>query len=153
MGFFNRRKSGPARTKKMLRYFPIDAGISFRCSASTLIGIDWGINHLSADFLLPDDETHALRVYFDRSTIVRLLDEMPLSTETDFENCEGLVNEHFAYRVEGAVFAETQSETWKELEGHVTHYQFITGWGCMDVLSSAHPSFEVVKREPEREAS
>jgi hypothetical protein len=29
----------------------------------------------------------------------------------------------------------------------VTHYQFVTGWACMDVLSAAPPVFAVVRRE------
>jgi hypothetical protein len=57
---------------------------------------------------------------------------------------EGLVPRHFAYRVEGSIFADTQSEAWKLIYRPVCHYEFITGWGCMDVLSGAAPSFEVV---------
>ena len=82
---------------------------------------------------------------FDNQTIIRLLDEMPLSTETEPDEREGLVPYHFAYRVEGARFAEIQSETWKEVAGPIYHYQFVTGWGCMDVLCRATPSFSLVK--------
>ena len=103
-----------------------------------------------ADFIIPDDNVHLLRVTFDRQCIVRLLDEMPLSTETDDGPVEGLVPEHFAYRIEGAAFSRTQSEGWKEVQkvvqAPVTHYRFVTGWACMDVLSSAVPDFEIVMR-------
>jgi len=68
---------------------------------------------------------------------------MPLSTEAGAKN-EGLVSRHFAYRVEGSTFADTQSEAWKLACHPVYHYEFITGSGCMDVLSNAEPSFEIV---------
>jgi hypothetical protein len=124
-------------------YFPIDAGPKFDCDASDLLAIDWKRDSLSADFILPGAEGRALRVRFNGATIVRLLDEMPLSTEHGTRN-EGLVARHFAYRVEGSIFADTQSEAWKDVHRPVSHYEFITGWGCMDVLSGVKPSFEVV---------
>jgi hypothetical protein len=45
--------------------------------------------------------------------IVRILDEMPLSIETDPSASQGLVPNHFAYRVEGAPFSVSQSEAWQ----------------------------------------
>ena len=126
----------------MPKYFPINAGLSFDCVRSDLLAISWKVNSLSADFILPDVEGHVLRVRFNGATIVRLLDEMPLSTEQGTKN-EGLVARHFAYRVENSTFADTQSEAWKHVFGPVCHYEFITGSGCMDVLSEAKPSFEV----------
>lgn len=125
------------------RYFPIDAGLSFNCVQSDLLAIRWTTDSLSADFILPGTEERALRVCFNGATIVRLLDEMPLSTEQGTKD-EGLVSGHFAYRVEGSTFADMQSEAWKLTWHPVRHYEFITGSGCMDVLSRAHPSFEVV---------
>jgi hypothetical protein len=125
------------------KYFPIDAGVSFDCVQSDLLAIRWKVDSLSADFLLPGAEGHALRIRFDGPTIVRLLDEMPLSTEWGTKN-EGLISRHFAYRVEGSTFADTQSEAWKLVCHPVCHYEFITGSGCMDVLTHAEPSFEVV---------
>jgi hypothetical protein len=127
------------------RYFPVDAGVRFDCDQSNLLAVDWKADSLSADFILPDAEGHALRVHFNGATIVRLLDEMPLSTEQPRAKKEGLVPRHFAYRVEDSTFANTQSEVWKEIYQPVCHYEFITGWGCMDVLSRVEPSFEVVK--------
>jgi hypothetical protein len=133
-----------AQKQTLPMYFPIDAGVRFDCDQSDLLAIKWTPDSLSADFALPDAENHALRVRFNGATIVRLLDEMPLSTEQQPTKNEGLVPRHFAYRVEGSNFAETQSEAWKEVHRPVRHYEFITGWGCMDVLSKAEPSFEVV---------
>jgi hypothetical protein len=127
-------------------YEPIESGIPLKASASDLIAFQWEVNGISADFILPEDDAHALRVSFDQPCIVRLLDEMPLSTEQDDTPNEGLVPEHFAYRLQGARFARLQSETWKEINAPVTHYQLVTGWGCMDVLSGGSPSFSVVAR-------
>lgn len=125
------------------KYFPIDAGVAFACDESDLIAINWRPGSLSADFILPGISSHVVRVRFNDATIVRLVDEFPLSTEQDTET-EGLVSRHFAYRVEEAVFAATQSEAWKVNFHPARHYRFITGWGCMDVLSKAAPSFEIV---------
>jgi hypothetical protein len=75
---------------------------------------------------------------------VRILDEMPLSTEHESETSHGLVSDHFAYRLQGSAFAEAQSEAWKFVNAPATHYRFITGWACMDVLSAAFPSFAML---------
>lgn len=80
--------------------------------------------------------------------IIRILDEMPLSTEHENTPREGNIPHHFAYRVEGATFETTQSETWKFAQHPATHYRFVTGWTCLDVLSSKEPTFRVVKRMP-----
>ena len=116
-------------------------GIPIGASPSDLASFYWQTNGIIADFFLPDDQVHLLRVFFDRQCIVRLLDDMPLSTEDDDTRNVGLVPGHFAYRVEAARFASIQSETWMESQDPVTHYRFITGWACMDVLSSASPKF------------
>ena len=84
---------------------------------------------------------------FRGTTIVRLLDDMPLGTERDASTDEGLVHGHFAYRVEGARFAADQSAVWREIHAPVTHFRFITGCACMDVLSHLGPTFSVVPRE------
>ena len=134
----------------MPSYEPIETAFSLKASESDLLSLRWETNGLAADFILPDDPTHALQVSFDRPCIVRLLDEMPLSTEEDDTSNVGLRSDHFAYRVEGARFARTQSQAWKEISGPVTHYQFVTGWGCMDVLSGGSPVFSMVARSNEK---
>jgi len=72
---------------------------------SDLFGFKWATNGITADFILPDDGAHLSRVSFDRACTVRLLDEMPLSTEETDTPSEGHISEHFAYRLEGAAFA------------------------------------------------
>ena len=46
-------------------------------------------------------------------------------------------------RVEGDRFFEAQSEAWRTMEGAPKHYRFITGAGCLDVISNAMPRFVV----------
>jgi len=127
-------------------YNPIDVGVPLQASRSDLASLHWCTNGIAADFVLPDDEAHLLRVSFDRQCIIRILDEMPLSTEEDDTPNEGLVAEHFAYRLEGAAFVRLQSWAWKEVNAPVTHYQFVTGWTCLDVLTAATPAFAVIRR-------
>ena len=92
------------------------------------------------------DETHDLRVQFARPEIIRILDEMPLSTESEETPKVGLVPDHFAYRVEGALFWNSQAEALKIVYPEAQHYRFITGWTCIDVVSVAGPIFAVVLR-------
>jgi hypothetical protein len=125
-------------------YFPIDIGPDANRVNGCDVMVHWEVNRLTADFPFYDDETRAIRITFDKQTIVRIVDEMPISTEDDPATRKGLVPDHFAYRVEGGEFAATQSQAWKTVEGPVCHYEFLTGWGCLDVLSAAEPTFEVV---------
>ena len=127
----------------MIRFFPLDIGFAMDGVASDLIGFDW--QERSAEFVIPGDEEHVLRVRFEKDVIVRMLDKMPLSIETDPSTWQGLVPHHFAYRVEGAPFAENQPEDWRGVLGPMNHFQFMTGWGCLDVLCSGEPRFEVVR--------
>lgn len=128
----------------MPRYEPIEVGVPLEASRSDLARFEWATSGVTADFFLPDQEGYLLRVSFDQRCIVRLLDEVPLSTEVDDTPNEGLVSEHFAYRLEGAAFARSQSAAWQWMSGPVSHYRFITGWACMDVLTAATPSFCVL---------
>lgn len=127
-------------------YQPIDVGVSIVAVSSNLVAFQWQVNGIVADFVIPSDDAHVLRIVFDQECIVRILDEMPLSTEAGSVSSRGLVPNHFAYKVQGSAFEAAQSSSWREFNGPMTHYQFITGWACMDVLSAAEPSFSVVPR-------
>jgi hypothetical protein len=94
---------------------------------------------------MPDVNT-ALEVSFAGECIVRILDEMPLSSEADDSPSEGLVPDHFAYRVEGALFFRVQSEAFRLVHKTCAHYRLITGSTCLDVVTSATPEFTVVTR-------
>lgn len=139
----------------MPRYYPLDVHPDLDCNRSNLLELRWTNEAVVADFLIPDDDDHMLRVQFRDEVIVRILDEMALSTEHESTPKEGLVANHFGYRVEGAVFESTQSETWRSTRSPATHYRFVTGWACVDILSASEPSFEVINRVriSERDAS
>ena len=127
----------------MATYFPIDAGVQLDCVKSDLMQFDW--RTMSADFYLPGDRGHLLRVILADAVVIRILDEMPLSIETDPGADTGLVPHHFAYRVEGAPYSQSVSaRRWAEVLGPVDHYCFVTGGGCLDALSAYQPRFEVV---------
>jgi hypothetical protein len=130
----------------MPQYFPIAVDPKIKASASNLLTVDFQVTEVTATFIIPDDPKGALKIQFRNQCIVRLVDEMPLSTEMDDSPPQGLVSEHFAYRVEGALFWRTQSEAFKAAFETALHYRFITGWTCMDVISAAEPHFTVVAR-------
>jgi hypothetical protein len=130
----------------MPTYIPIETGVHLQASLSDMIALQWKNDGIVADFVLPGDNAHALRVSFDRPCIIRLVDEMPLSTEKDDSPNIGLISEHFAYRVEGAAFARMQSPAWTLAVGPVVNFRFITGWTCLDVVTGARPNFAVVDR-------
>lgn len=130
----------------MPTFIPLEVGVLIEASRSNVTAFSWATQGCSIEFLIPADGEKVLRVTFHQPCIARLLDEMALSTEDDDTPCEGLINDHLAYRVEDAAFAKAQSTAWKDAFGPVSHYQFITGWTCVDVLSAAQPVFEVVAR-------
>jgi hypothetical protein len=130
----------------MPNYTPIVAAAPIKASLSDLIEFRWNKGGITADFLIPGDDDHALRVRFSEVEIVRILDEMPLSTEAETTPNSGLVKDHFAYQVEGSQFWQSQSEAFKVVYKGARHFRFITGWTCIDVISPIAPKFEVVAK-------
>lgn len=126
----------------MPTYFPIDAPIAFQCVTSDMRTLLWQEGGIVADFYIPERD-NVLRVRFERVHVVRVLDEMPLSTENEPSPNEGLIPNHFAYRVEGALFWRSQSEALFATRPDARHYQFVTGWTCLDVISDQAPSLTV----------
>lgn len=126
----------------MVRYFPIESGAPWSDSDhADLRFFDW--RSRTAEFCIWNDE-RTFRVSFDSDVIARMLDEFPLSTEDNPAERDGLVPHHFAYRVEGDPFCEAQSDAWREVAGPVKHYRFLTGAGCLDVVTGGSPHFEIV---------
>lgn len=125
----------------MPQYEPVDVGVAIVASRSDLIDFRWSSGAAFTLFEIPDDDEHALRIGIDGYCIIRLLDEMALSTESHKGPDSGRVPDHFAYRVTGATFAETQSEAWL-LTFKPTHYQFVTGMTCLDVLTNVEPTYQ-----------
>lgn len=127
----------------MVHYHPIESGAPWANSDHADLRLfDWGTG--TAEFVVIDDE-RSIRVSFGREVIVRMLDEFALSTEGR-DDYSGLVPHHFAYRVEGDPFFEAQSKIWRDMQGtSLEHYRFITGAGCLDVITSAVPRFAIGK--------
>ncbi|PJO45634.1 hypothetical protein CQ054_22880 [Ochrobactrum sp. MYb29] len=92
---------------------------------------------------MQDIENKYAEVRFKNVEIVRVLDEMALSTEYEDELNVGMVPEHFAYEVTGSTFWKQQSDAFKAVYGDVKHFRLITGWTCLDVISASFPEFRV----------
>jgi hypothetical protein len=127
------------------KYSLIEQPIAIKTSLSDLIKLVLKGGALVADFLVPGDDQHALRVQFERVEIIRTLDEMALSTETEGTPNEGLLTEHFAYLVDGALFWNQQSDAFKIVHAKARHFRFITGWTCLDVIAAGEPKLSVVQ--------
>ena len=127
----------------MPRYIPIQLKIEIKASASYMVALYWRHRSVVADFAIPDDAFNHLRVSLDKADIIRVLDEMPLSTEEDTRN-DGFDRDHLAYRMEEARFWNTQSETFKFTHRDAKHYRFVTGMTCLDVIASSPPLSSVV---------
>ena len=136
----------------MPRYHAVEIPVSLTASQSDMVAFSWSPNGIFADFIIPADPASALRVTFSKQCIVRLLDEMPISTEDDNGPRRGFIEEEFAYRVEDSAFAVAQSDAWTHVFAPVSHWRFITGWTCMDVLSGGSPSFSVIPRSEGKSA-
>lgn len=129
----------------MIRYFPTESGAPWvDADHADLVSFDWERD--AATFSIAG--CHQLfEVSFpgSGSIIVRMLDDFAISTESDPAQKTGLIPQHFAYRVEGDAFLEAQSEAWRTVERNPKHYRFLTGAGCVDVLTSAEPHFRLVE--------
>ncbi len=130
----------------MPRYFPIEVPEPFQCIDSDLRSLVWRKGGIVADFALPLRD-QVLRVRFDRVHVVRILDEMPLSTEQEPSPNDGVLPNHIAYRVEGALFWASQSATLFATAPNAKHYRFLTGWTCLDVIADDPPSLTVEAKE------
>ena len=129
------------------KYYALEQPLIIQASGSNLIALTWKGSGINADFIIPGESETALRVHFKKTDIVRILDEFALSTEEDVEK-SGLVSKHFAYLVEDSLFWKSQSEAFKIVSNKVRHYRFVTGWNCLDVISSVEPNMSVVARSP-----
>lgn len=123
-----------------MKYTPIFVKPQVKASLSDMHCLCWKSDGIQADFVIPGKPAQLLRVNFEDVDIVRVLDEMALSTEEGQEKL-GLISEHFAYIVNGSAFEKSQSLA---LRSSLKHYRFITGWTCLDVMSSHQPVISTV---------
>jgi hypothetical protein len=125
---------------------PIEIPVEIRSSQSDIF--DFHLHEgrkVRVDFLMPGDPERLLRLSLDSAEVVRLLDEMAISTEMDTPMV-GLVPDNLAYEVSGSAFWAQQSEALKLTRPKLRHYRFITGWTCLDALTEATPYFAVVQK-------
>lgn len=129
----------------MIEYIPIGSGAPWTdANHADLVSFDWQLN-VATFSIVGDDRRLEVSFPNSRSVIVRMLDEFPLSTESEPTEWAGLISHHFAYRVKGDAFLEAQSEAWRSMERSLKHYRFMTGAGCLDVLTSGEPHFRLVE--------
>lgn len=125
---------------------PIPIPIEVRSSQSDIA--DFNLREgrkVCVDFLIPADPERLLRLSLDGVEVVRLLDEMAMSTEIDTPFV-GIVPDNLAYEVTGSAFWAQQSEALRLTRPKLRHYRFVTGWTCLDVLTEATPSFAVIQK-------
>jgi hypothetical protein len=127
-------------------YFPIPVTPAIRAGDISLLKLQWVDREVIAYFDVPADNEAALKVEFKHAEIVRIVEEMPLSTEPEETANEGLIAHHLAYRVEGASFWNTQSAVFKDFYKEAKHYRFLTGSYCLDVIALDQPAFELVSK-------
>jgi hypothetical protein len=127
----------------MPKYRPIEQPLVIEASRSDLVNLALKGRELMADFLIPGDNQRVLRVRFERVETIRTLDEMPLSTEDEETPNEGLLPNHFAYLVDGALFWNQQSSAFKINFPKARHFRFITGWTCLDVIANGEPKLGI----------
>jgi hypothetical protein len=131
----------------LAKYYPLEQPVVLQASRSDLLALSWRDNAITADFTIVSESQKALRVHFQKTEMIRVLDEMPISTEEENKDI-GLVSEHFAYLVEDSLFWNSQSEAFRIVFSKVRHYRFITGSNCLDVISDVEPCMSVVMRWP-----
>jgi len=139
------------------RYTPFDVLQNFHCTGMELYELRHSYfggngNPLSAYFSLPIGDD-LLKIRFSDVDVVRVLDELLLSTEECGIECVGVKPYHFAYRVENSRFLLSQSDFYRDQSREAVHYRFVTGGACLDVLTKTDPNFTLVRcfarNEPE----
>jgi hypothetical protein len=89
----------------MPKYSPIDIGVPLQASHSDLDALHCSTNGIAADVVLSNGEDHLRRISFHSQRIIRILDEMLLSTEEGATPNEGLVPSTLHNHLEGAASA------------------------------------------------
>lgn len=133
----------------LTRYIPIEVEPKVPCTGMDLYDLrhtsfnDCG-DQLVAYYSLPTDNDDMIRISFAHVDIIRVLDEVYISTEENEVEIKGLVRHHFAYQVENSRFWLAQSEFYRFHKPNAVNYRFVTGSACLDVLTTVEPHFSVV---------
>ena len=130
----------------MILYIPLPLETPIKSSVSDLISLRSDGCAISATFIVPHDETKALRVHFQASYILRMCDEHVLNLEDLPIPRQGLMSEHFLYQVEGADFLLRQPALRDGYRG-AKHFRCVTGSTCLDVVADDPPTLMLVSRD------
>jgi hypothetical protein len=84
-----------------------------------------------------------LLIEFDNALVVRVLDEMWNSTETDSKRWRG-IDGSFARIIEGSEYP-THPDLLKTIHLDAKHYLFITGDDCVDVIAIDPPLAKLIE--------
>ena len=132
---------------------PIEVTPGIIASHSNLLQLQWANRGLAVYFAVPADNQAALRVQFQRVEIIRIIEEMPISTEYEETSNEGIVADHFAYEVQGASFWNQQSEAFKVVYKEAKHYRSSQAFIASTLLHSTHlPLLSFRKRNSTHDA-
>ncbi|MGV2126121.1 hypothetical protein ACQZ4R_23975 [Agrobacterium vitis] len=101
---------------------------------------DSGAKELSAYFSVSGQDKH-LRVFFTHVDMFRVIDEMHRPLEEQGMEIVGHFSNHFAYKVQGSPFWAAQREVFEVSLPESTHYLFVTGGDCVDVITREEPRF------------
>lgn len=136
---------------EILRYFPIDFEVRAPATALGLQRLEYleDRSNFLAAYFCGSGPLSLLKVVFAHAIMFRVIDDFHHPIETyDFTH-DGHIPNHFAYRVEGSPFWAAQKETLSTVFPGISHYLFVTGGSCLDVLSVEEPVFSWVRLERE----
>lgn len=129
----------------MALYVPVALEEPIKCSLSDIIRLSSDGRRVVAYFVVPHDDSKALKIVFENIYVMRMCDEHVLNLE-DYPKSDGLVSEHFLYRMEGADFLLHQPAV-KESYEEACHFRCVTGSTCLDVIADEPPTVTLVPRE------
>ncbi len=86
-----------------------------------------------------------LLIEFDKALVARVLDETWNSTETDSGRWKG-IDGSFARVIEGSEYP-TSPDLLKTIHPNATHYAFVTGDDCVDVIALDPPRAKLIEVE------
>ena len=130
---------------------PYDLGLGFQLGVDSAIRVSAYClmescqEHLNLFWEIEGAEKPILLIEFDNALVVRVLDEMWNSTETDPARWRG-IDGSFARIIEGSEYP-TGSDHLKWIHPGAKHYAFVTGDDCVDVIALDPPRAKLIEVE------
>jgi hypothetical protein len=134
---------------RLIRFEAMESDLGARATAADLSRVEMthspglAANELRAYFAVAGQSAY-LKVFFPHVGLFRVIDEMHRPLEEHGMEEVGHVPQHFAYRVEGGPFWVAQRERFEISLPGSTHYLFVTGGNCLDLISGDSPCFSWV---------